>query len=146
MLNLEDDNVTGKQIESVIKTKDILDVFDTALEAGEETSTEITGPGDGRTYQSQVTLMSAKDDEPPSIVAIFNDVTEMRQIERMKSTFVSTVSHELRTPLTSIKGFITTLMDDSEDMYDRATRQEFYGIINSECDRLTTLITDLLNV
>jgi len=64
----------------------------------------------------------------------------------MKSTFVSTVSHELRTPLTSIKGFITTLMDDTEDIYDCETRQEFYEIINSECDRLTRLITDLLNV
>ena len=37
-------------------------------------------------------------------------------------------------------------MDDTEEMYDIETRQEFYEIINSECDRLTRLITDLLNV
>ncbi len=146
MLGFEDENVLNRPLEQVIKTQEILSLFDTAMEIGEETSKEIIGPGDGRTYQSQVTLMSSHEDEAPSIVAIFNDVTEIRHIERMKSTFVSTVSHELRTPLTSIKGFITTLMDDSDDMYDCETRQEFYGIINAECDRLTTLITDLLNV
>ena len=146
MLSLEEDDVLSKPIEHVIKSKEILDLLDAAIEIGEETSSEVTGPGDGRVYQSQVTLMPSDGDEPPSVVAIFNDFTEIRQIERMKSTFVSTVSHELRTPLTSIKGFITTLIDDSENMYDCETRQEFYGIINSECDRLTTLITDLLNV
>jgi signal transduction histidine kinase len=64
----------------------------------------------------------------------------------MKTAFVSTVSHELRTPLTSIKGFISTLLQDTDGYYDTDTRQEFYGIIDSECDRLQRLIEDLLNV
>jgi two-component system phosphate regulon sensor histidine kinase PhoR len=80
------------------------------------------------------------------VVAIFNDITEIRNVERMKTAFVSTVSHELRTPLTSIKGFVSTLLQDTEGYYDAETRQEFYGIIDSECDRLQRLIEDLLNV
>jgi signal transduction histidine kinase len=65
----------------------------------------------------------------------------------MKTAFVSTVSHELRTPLTSIKGFISTLLADEDgDYYDQETQREFYHIIDMECDRLTRLISDLLNV
>jgi len=79
-------------------------------------------------------------------VATFNDITELRNVERMKTEFVSSVSHELRTPLTSIKGFIRTLLDDSEGYYDRETQMEFYTIIDTECDRLVRLIGDLLNV
>ena len=148
MLNFSPDgSLAGKKLADITDSRELLDRFDKALQAnGAETASEVTGPGDGRIYQSQFTLMRSAEGEPPSVVAIFNDITEIRQIERMKSTFVSTVSHELRTPLTSIKGFITTLMDDTEEMYDIETRQEFYEIINSECDRLTRLITDLLNV
>jgi two-component system phosphate regulon sensor histidine kinase PhoR len=80
------------------------------------------------------------------VVAIFNDITQIRNVERMKTAFVSTVSHELRTPLTSIKGFISTLLQDTEGYYDQETRTEFYEIIDSECDRLQRLIEDLLNV
>ncbi|MFP3903894.1 MAG: sensor histidine kinase, partial [Armatimonadota bacterium] len=131
-----------------IRSPDVLALFEAALEAeaGGEVAKEITGPGDGRIYQGQTTLMRDADGEPQAAVGIFNDITEIRQVERMKTTFVSTVSHELRTPLTSIKGFITTLMDDTDNMYDHQTRMEFYEIINQECDRLTRLINDLLNV
>jgi len=64
----------------------------------------------------------------------------------MKTAFVSTVSHELRTPLTSIKGFISTLLQDTEGYFDDEMRLEFYQIIDTECDRLRRLIDDLLNV
>jgi two-component system phosphate regulon sensor histidine kinase PhoR len=62
----------------------------------------------------------------------------------MKSAFVATVSHELRTPLTAIKGFISTLLAD--DSFPEEDRREFYTIIDHECDRLTRLINDLLNI
>ncbi len=90
--------------------------------------------------------MRDDDGAPAGIVAIFNDITEIRSVERMKTAFISTVSHELRTPLTSIKGFISTLLEDHDGYYDEATRHEFYGIIDSECDRLHRLIKDLLDV
>ena len=80
------------------------------------------------------------------VATIFTDITAIRNVERMKTAFVSTVSHELRTPLTSIKGFIATLLQDTDGYFDQETRQEFYGIIDAECDRLRRLIDDLLNV
>lgn len=99
-----------------------------------------------RIYQVQCATVRDDDGAPAGIVAIFNDITEIRGVEQMKTAFISTVSHELRTPLTSIKGFISTLLTDEEGYYDEPTRREFYGIIDSECDRLTRLISDLLDI
>ena len=99
-----------------------------------------------RIYQVQCATVRDDDGMPAGIVAIFNDITEIRGVEQMKTAFISTVSHELRTPLTSIKGFISTLLTDEEGYYDEATRREFYGIIDSECDRLHRLIKDLLDI
>lgn len=99
-----------------------------------------------RIYQVQCATVRDDDGEPAGIVAIFNDITEIRGVEQMKTAFISTVSHELRTPLTSIKGFISTLLTDEEGYFDEATRREFYEIIDSECDRLHRLIKDLLDI
>ncbi len=99
-----------------------------------------------RIYQIQCAPVRDDDNAPAGIVAIFNDITDIRGVERIKTAFISTVSHELRTPLTSIKGFISTLLADNDGFYDEATRHEFYGIIDTECDRLTRLINDLLDI
>ena len=99
-----------------------------------------------RIYQVQCAMVRDDDGEPAGIVAVFNDITEIRGVEQMKTAFISTVSHELRTPLTSIKGFISTLLTDEEGYFDDATRREFYGIIDAECDRLHRLISDLLDI
>lgn len=77
-------------------------------------------------------------------VAVFNDITQIRKVDQLKTEFVSTVSHELRTPLTTIKAFTATLLRDVE--FDRATQVEWLTIIDSECNRLTRLINDLLSI
>lgn len=78
---------------------------------------------------------------------IFNDITDLRNVERMKTEFVSIVSHELRTPLTPMKGFVSMLLGDpTEEMFSIEDRLEFYGIIDENVDRLGRLINDLLNV
>ena len=70
---------------------------------------------------------------------------ELKQLDKMKDSFLSSVSHELRTPLTSIRSFSEILLryDDEEEP---ATRKEFLGIINSESERLTRLINDVLDL
>jgi signal transduction histidine kinase/DNA-binding response OmpR family regulator len=76
---------------------------------------------------------------------VFRDATLEREIDRMKSEFVSLVSHELRTPLTSIKGYVDLLAagevgDVSEE------QREFLGIVQHNANRLVSLINDLLDL
>ncbi len=67
----------------------------------------------------------------------------IRRLEKAKSEFVSMVSHELRTPLTSIHGFSEILA--TKEM-EPEKKQEFYRIILNESERLSRLITNLLNL
>jgi signal transduction histidine kinase len=76
---------------------------------------------------------------------LLRDITRERELDEMKSQLLSTVSHELRTPLASIKGFATTLLREDVE-WDRESRREFLSIIDEESDRLTELISNLLDM
>jgi len=69
---------------------------------------------------------------------------ELTELDRMKDSFLSSVSHELRTPLTSIRSFSEILL--KYDQGDPDTQKEFLSIINSESERLTRLINDVLDL
>lgn len=78
-------------------------------------------------------------------VFVLHDITREKEIDRMKSDFVSTVSHELRTPLTSISGFVSTLLRE-DLMLNEGTKIDFLKSIKTATERLTRLIGDLLDV
>lgn len=146
----QNERLTGDYV-SIIKHEPVHALLKKTLDEETELQEEISLPStdnaeEERIYQVQTAMVRGEDQNVIGVVAIFNDITEIRGIERMKTAFVSTVSHELRTPLTSIKGFISTLLQDVEGFYDKDTVHEFYTIIDQECDRLTRLISDLLNV
>lgn len=151
MLKIDDSERLTSDYMTIIKDEAVQSVLKRTLEESSELQEEVSlsAPDDEdeeRIYQVQTAMVKGEDQNVIGAVAIFNDITEIRSIERMKTAFVSTVSHELRTPLTSIKGFISTLVQDVDGFYDKDTVHEFYTIIDQECDRLTRLISDLLNV
>jgi len=147
MFGIPSEDGTGKLLSQVVKDDEVHDLVRACLGGDAEASAEMSifSPEE-RIFQVQTSLLRGDNGDISGVVATFNDITELRSVERMKSEFVSTVSHELRTPLTSIKGFTRTLLEDSEGFYDRETQIEFYRIIDTECDRLVRLINDLLNL
>ncbi len=68
----------------------------------------------------------------------------LRELDRLKSDFLSTVSHELRTPLTSIRSFSEILLRYGVDNPEE--REKFVGIIHQEAERLTRMINELLDL
>lgn len=78
------------------------------------------------------------------VVAVLHDITREKEISQMKNDFISHVSHELKTPLASITAYSEMLVDGEAD--DEDTCKEFYGIIQSQAQRLNRLIEDILNV
>lgn len=75
----------------------------------------------------------------------FRDATRERELDRMKTEFVSLVSHELRTPLTSVKGFCDLLLEDGANQFEPESR-EYLEIIAFNADRLIALINDILDI
>jgi two-component system phosphate regulon sensor histidine kinase PhoR len=147
IFGMRQDDSTGQSLAGVVSNEKVQSLVSASLEDAEEKAEEVSlyTPSE-RVFQVQTALLRNEDATVAGVVATFNDITDLRNVERMKTEFVATVSHELRTPLTSIKGFIRTLLDDAEGYYDRDTQAEFYQIIDQECDRLVRLINDLLNV
>jgi two-component system phosphate regulon sensor histidine kinase PhoR len=82
--------------------------------------------------------------EVSGVVTVLHDITRELEISRMKTDFVSHVSHELRTPLSSIKAYAELLVDG--EAQDDKTRMEFYGVIQTEAERLGRLIDNILNI
>jgi PAS domain S-box-containing protein len=116
----------------------------------------LQGSGGERTFESQwrqkngawrsvesVVRNLFDDNAVAGITLSSRDVTERKEVERLKDELVSTVSHELRTPLTSLKGF-TELMLTRDFPLDQQRR--FLTIINDEAARLTDLINDFLDL
>ncbi|HUG14307.1 MAG TPA: ATP-binding protein [Thermomicrobiales bacterium] len=78
-------------------------------------------------------------------IAVFQDVTLIRDAEQLKDDFLSIVSHELRTPLTTIRGGATMLLRDSGRL-DAETRDEILGDISNESNRLAILVENMVQL
>ena len=68
----------------------------------------------------------------------------LRSDEEASSNLMSLVAHEIRTPLTAIKAYTEALLDTLTNPH--TPRERFLGIINDECDRLSRLVTDILDL
>lgn len=77
-------------------------------------------------------------------VIVIHDVSHVRKLERIRADFVANVSHELRTPLTTIHGYAETLLTNSNTKTKK--RKEFLAKILKHSDRLTRLVSDLLEL
>ncbi|MBI2534592.1 MAG: PAS-domain containing protein [Deltaproteobacteria bacterium] len=75
---------------------------------------------------------------------VFNDITELKRLETVRSDFVANVSHELRTPLTAIQGYVETLLRTPPA--DPKEAASFLEIIERHAERLGRLTGDLLTL
>jgi two-component system phosphate regulon sensor histidine kinase PhoR len=73
------------------------------------------------------------------IIIVLHDITDLKQLERMKKDIVANISHELRTPLTAIKGFVETL-----EVEEEIKNVQYLEIIKRHTDRVINIVNDLL--
>ncbi len=96
----------------------------------------------------RIVLKSVKDTTGENIKGIavtVQDLTREVQLNAAQKRFISNVSHELRTPLFNIKSYVETLYDLGEQL-TKDEQKEFLGVANSETDRLTRLVNDVLDL
>jgi PAS domain S-box-containing protein len=96
---------------------------------------------DGGTLHISMTMppVPGPEGRPIGIVGVFQDVTRLKELDRMKSIFVSNVSHELRTPITSLKLYLELLPNAG---HEKATR--YMDTLSRETRRLESMVEDLL--
>ncbi len=79
-------------------------------------------------------------------VAVFRDITEMKQLDQMKDEFISIAAHELRTPLTAIKGYAELLDRRLSTQAGRESDRRSLGVIRKQAERLAGLVNEMLDV
>jgi two-component system, OmpR family, phosphate regulon sensor histidine kinase PhoR len=102
------------------------------------------GPEADRTYKITLSCVNNRDQQCAGVVVVLHDTTREREVAQMKNEFVSNVSHELRTPLASIKAYVEMLLDGEAN--DEKTAREFHEVIQSEANRLSRLIDNILSI
>ena len=101
--------------------------------------------GSERAYRLRTTPMRDNGSRLLGAVTLLEDVTHLRQIDRLKSEFIANASHELRTPLTSVQMGVHLLLEGAVgELNDRQT--EVLTACREDCERLDKLMRDLLDL
>jgi len=106
----------------------------------------LTFAGPARDHDFNVTVRYTRESGRLVQVALcLRDTASRERIERNRSDLVATVAHELRSPLTSVKGFTATLLAKWERFTDEQ-KKLMLNTVNTDADRVTRLLTELLDV
>jgi signal transduction histidine kinase/HAMP domain-containing protein len=126
-------------IEQTLQVKALNDLL--MASSGEKRSAEIRMP-DGKTYLAMASAMTA-DGRTVGRVCILRDVTQLKEIDTLKSDFVSTVSHDLRSPLTLMRGY-ASMLEMAGELNDQ--QKNYSKMIVQGVDNMAKLVNNLLDL
>ena len=136
-LQLPAGDVTGQKIQQLVSHNTLLDLFWKATRAQKSYHAEVWIPG-GRTYSAQLTPV-----EGVGYVLMMHDVTQIKELDRVRAEFLATVSHDLRSPLATIRGYVD-LLEKVGPVTDQ--QREFLEKIRRSIVHLTALVSDLVEL
>jgi len=149
LLGVRFSEVIDRPIDFAINEPTLRDkVKDTLKKKAAEYQFDFERPSDDpkhpRIMRARTSIIHDKDGNESGIVTIIHDVTHEREVDRMKTEFISTAAHELRTPLTSIQGFSEILLMRENLSPDE--KKKFLTYINKQSVGLAKIINDLLDI
>lgn len=142
-------DIIGYHFYDIIRNEDVYQTLNQSIETQDHVIHEfiLKEPLEGdktiRIYATPI-LRKGQEKKIMGTLLVFQDVTQIRKLEQLRSDFVSNVTHELKTPLTSIMGFTDTLKSGA--IYDTESALRFIDIIEIESQRLYRLIQDILSL
>jgi len=144
-------SVTNRTALEIIRNAQLEEAIRDVIQKEENTSFELNLPLPlGKTFEVNVVRILPSPEEkekgPEGVrgaIAVFHDITRLKELERVRQDFVANVSHELRTPLTTIKGYAETLL---EGALQEEVATQFVQVIKRHTDRLTKIVEDLLTL
>src|SRR5437588_11267376 len=134
---------TGTALLDIIRDSDVIEPIRAALDQARARVAEVTAPD--RKRQLQLTAVPiTQNGEASGVVALFHDISRLKQVDEIRRDFVANVSHELRTPLSIFHGNLETLLE-AGDLDENETRH-IYEVMKRHSDRLNLLVNDLLSL
>jgi two-component system, OmpR family, phosphate regulon sensor histidine kinase PhoR len=156
ILGLAPGNYDRRALIEIVRQPDLLAALRKALDSGEAIQSEAAiGTVNPRSFSitaATILALSSSHEagrgplQPQSggAVMVLHDITELRNLERVRRDFVANVSHEFKTPLTAIQGFAETLLAGA--LEDPRNNRRFLEIIRDHSLRLARLTDDLLKL
>jgi two-component system NtrC family sensor kinase len=135
IFSIEEDQFEGKTVSEFFHHPDLLDIFKSQDKLPR--LSEIT-LDNGRAFNAQASLIPEI-----GIAVVIQEITHLKELDRIKTDFVNTVSHDLRSPLTSIYGFVS-LIDRVGTINEQ--QADFIRHIQSSVHHITSLINDLMDL
>jgi two-component system phosphate regulon sensor histidine kinase PhoR len=116
--------------------------------AGGMRGLEVQVPGsESRQAQTLAVNMAAiveGNQDRSGVVVVFHDLSKLRRLEVVRQEFVTNLSHELRTPLSILAGYLETLEDPNQ--LKGSEGKKIWAVLQRNCERLTLLVGDLLEL
>jgi len=148
MLNLNEKIEIGKDIGEVIKEKSLVDLVNKTLAPESSRFTaiseeiELTKP-EKRTLMVNVSAIRDKDGQELGVVSTLRDITRLKELDQVKSQFVSMVTHELRAPLSAVEGYLSAYLSGAAGSDPQVNRQMLERA-KARTHSLLDLVNDLL--
>lgn len=147
---VDENNVINKHFLMAIKDGELFDFITQASNMKEQDMPiqKMYNMADSKgNYYFNVLVTQIKDihEVQTGVIVVFQNVTELKQVENMKSDFISTVSHEFKTPLTSIMFGTSLLLDKNLGISDER-QMKILNTMKEDADRLLSLVNDLLRL
>lgn len=149
IFNVSEEASIGRQFGEVIKIAELNKYVNRSLK-GENTENippYFLLPFNGEDRYFRIKLNSSKDasGKVAGVILILQDVTQFKELDKMKSEFMARVSHEFRTPLTSINMTLDILKDQHMGHVNRK-QHELLVAAKQDAERLTKLVRELLEL
>ena len=144
-------SVANRTALEIIRNAQLEETIRNVIQKESSTSFELNLPLPlGKTFEVNVVRITSSPEEKGKdaegvrgAIAVFHDITRLKELEMVRQDFVANVSHELRTPLTTIKGYTETLL---EGALKEEVAPQFLQVIQKHVDRLTKIVEDLLTL
>ncbi len=145
--NINETNTTGRHFLEVIRQGEIFDHITATVESNEEHREKIIRINDGTNYYFNVVVTAVKNPESKNtgLIVAFQDVTELKESEQVKTDFIATISHEFKTPLTSII-MATSILEEGGVGVLNSEQKEVVETLKEDGERLSNLVNELIEL
>ena len=133
-----DDPVVGKPVNEVLRHPDMKALIQLDEEGPKPISHHEIAFDDGRVLSAQSTIIPGI-----GLAITMQDITYLKQVDRLKNEFINTVSHDLRSPLTAVLGYVD-LLERVGPVNDQ--QREFIRRVQASVESITALVNDLLEL
>ncbi len=147
LLGVDKHEKLGKPLTEGLQDEQLLSFVKHPSADGHEKEIELgsTQAQSKRVLRSSNAVIEDEHGKTVGMVSVLTDITKQRELDRLKSDFVSGVTHELRTPLVAMKHSLAVMGEASAGELSE-TQKNFLSITERNLDRLNTMINDLLDL